>query len=131
MKDKQNHFGFYFQSTFYSISPSMLTTSYRRYKLSSTTTIPDSLCKSWGQLLVGNLYFCWILENKFIGVVFIVSIGTKLCKEPQHFLRLLIAATGQNQQKFYYENIDKTFSSLITGSKIKSSFTGWYLILPK
>lgn len=53
-----------------------------------------------------------------MGVVFIVSIGTKLPKEPQHFVRLLIAILGQNQQKVYYENIDKTFSSLIMASKI-------------
>lgn len=53
-----------------------------------------------------------------MGVVFIVSIGTTLSKEPQHFLRLLIAILGQNQKKAYYENIDKTFSSLIMGSRI-------------
>lgn len=53
-----------------------------------------------------------------MGVVFIVSIGTKLSKEPQHFLRLLIAILGQNQKKAYYENIDKTFSSLIMRSRI-------------
>ena len=53
-----------------------------------------------------------------MGVTFIVSIGTKLSKEPQNFLKLLEVILGQSQQKVYYENIDKSFPSLITEGKI-------------
>lgn len=53
-----------------------------------------------------------------MGVIFIVSIGTKLSKKLQCSLKLLTAILWKSQQKIYCENIDKTFPSLIAEGKI-------------
>lgn len=67
--------------------------------------------KGGGNSQLATPYFCQILENNFMGATFIVSIGPKLSKEPQYFLKLLraILATlpAESLLQKYQQNLSK------------------------